>query len=52
MTVTLTQIQWTSVRRAEGNGFYTWDSERKEIEAGSWTVTTAAEPVPLERAAA
>ena len=47
VTVTLTQIQWTSVRRAEGNGFYTWDSERKEIEAGSWTITTGAEPVPL-----
>ena len=38
--VTLTQVQWTSVRRAEGNGFYTWDTERKEIPAGSWTVTT------------
>jgi alpha-2-macroglobulin len=45
--VTLTQIQWISVRRSEGNGFYTWDSERKEVPAGSWTVTTAAEPVPL-----
>ncbi len=45
--VTLTQVQYTSVRRAEGNGFYTWDTERKEIPAGSWTVTTAAEPVPL-----
>ena len=46
-TVTLTQIQWTSVRRAEGNGFYTWDTERKEVPAGSWTVTTGTEPVPL-----
>ena len=27
VTVTLTQIQWTSVRRAEGNGFYTWDTD-------------------------
>lgn len=45
--VTLTQVQWTSVRRAEGNGFYTWDTERKEVPAGSWTVTTAATPVPL-----
>ena len=47
VTVTLTQIQWTSVRRAEGNGFYAWDTERKEVPAGSWTVTTGAEPVPL-----
>ena len=48
VTVTLTQIQWTSVRRAEGNGFYTWDTERKAVPAGSWTVTTAADPVPLQ----
>ena len=40
--VTLTQVQWTSVRRAEGNGFYTWDTERKLVPAGKWTVTTAA----------
>ena len=46
--VTLTQIQWTSVRRAEGNGFYTWDTERKLVPAGRWTVTTAADPVPLD----
>ena len=31
--VTLTQIQWTSVRRAEGNGFYTWDTERRRSSA-------------------
>jgi uncharacterized protein YfaS (alpha-2-macroglobulin family) len=47
VTVTLTQVQWTSVRRAEGNGFYTWDTERKEIPAGTWTITSGAEPVPL-----
>ena len=47
VTVTLTQIQWNSVRRAEGNGFYTWDTERKEVPAGSWTITTGAAPVPL-----
>lgn len=45
--VTLTQVQWSSVRRAEGNGFYTWDSERREVPAGSWTITTAEAPVPL-----
>ena len=46
--VTLTQVQWTSVRRAEGNGFYTWETQRRDIDAGSWTVTSAAEPVPLD----
>jgi hypothetical protein len=46
--VTLTQIQWNSVRRAEGNGFYTWDTERKLVPAGQWQVTTGADPVPLE----
>src|SRR5207249_2526784 len=45
--LTLVEIQWHSVRRAEGNGFYAWDTERKEVEAGRFTVTTAAEPVPL-----
>lgn len=45
--ITLTQVQWTSVRRAEGNGFYTWDTQRREVAAGSWSVTTAADPVPL-----
>jgi uncharacterized protein YfaS (alpha-2-macroglobulin family) len=46
--VSLTQIQWNSVRRAEGNGFYTWETERKDVPVGTWTVTTGAEPVPLE----
>jgi alpha-2-macroglobulin len=45
--VTLTQQQWHSVRRAEGNGMYTWESERKDTKVGSWTVTSAATPVPL-----
>jgi uncharacterized protein YfaS (alpha-2-macroglobulin family) len=45
--LTLTQIQWNSVRRAEGNGFYTWDTEKKEVLAGEWTVTSAAQPAPL-----
>jgi alpha-2-macroglobulin len=46
--LTLTQIQWQSVRRAEGGGFYAWDTERKEIPIGSWTVTTGEQPVPFE----
>ena len=50
VTVTLTQVQWMSVRRAEGNGFYTWDTERKEMPAGSWTVTTAADAGAARRA--
>ncbi len=45
--VTLTQTQYHSVRRAEGNGFYTWETTRQEVPAGSWTVTTAVDPVPL-----
>jgi uncharacterized protein YfaS (alpha-2-macroglobulin family) len=45
--VTLTQIQWHAVRRAEGGGFYTWESERREVAGGRWEITTAAEPVPL-----
>lgn len=47
VSIELHQIQWNSVRRAEGNGFYTWDTERKEVSAGSWTVTTQSQPVPL-----
>ncbi len=46
--ITLTQVQWVSVRRAAGGRFYEWDSERKEVPAGKWNVTTAAEPVPLQ----
>ncbi|HWW60191.1 MAG TPA: alpha-2-macroglobulin family protein, partial [Thermoanaerobaculia bacterium] len=40
-------VQWTSVRSAEGDGFYGWESERKEIAAGEWTVVTKADPAPL-----
>ena len=46
--VTVTQVQWVSVRRAEGSGFYTWETERREIPAGTFKVTTANQPVPLE----
>ncbi len=48
VTVTLQQIQWNSVRRAEGNGFYTWETERKEVPSGSWNVTTETSPVNLQ----
>ena len=43
VTVTLTQVQWNSVRRAEGNGFYTWDTEEK-VPAGTWTRDAGASP--------
>ena len=46
--IKLTQIQWNSVRRAEGNGFYTWETEKKRVPAGSWTVTSGQSPVPFE----
>jgi uncharacterized protein YfaS (alpha-2-macroglobulin family) len=45
--VELKRIQWTSVRQAEGGGFYDWESERKEVAAGEWDVTTKTQPVPL-----
>ena len=45
--LTLVEVQWHSVRRAEGNGFYGWETERTETEKGHFTVTTAADPVPL-----
>ncbi|MFP5248097.1 MAG: MG2 domain-containing protein, partial [Thermoanaerobaculia bacterium] len=46
--VELKRIQWASVRAAEGDGFYGWESERKEIAAGEWTITTKNDPVPLQ----
>ncbi len=48
VVVSLAQVQWNSVRRAEGNGFYTWETERREVPAGEWKITTASSPVPLE----
>ena len=47
ITVALKQIQWNSIRRAEGGGFYTWETERRVIDVGSWTVTTGTDPAPL-----
>jgi alpha-2-macroglobulin len=46
--VELKRIQWTSVRQAEGGGFYDWESERKEVAAGEWNVATQTKPVPLK----
>ena len=36
------------MRRAEGNGFYTWETEKKRVAAGSWTVTSGQAAVPFE----
>ncbi|HEX2121929.1 MAG TPA: alpha-2-macroglobulin family protein [Thermoanaerobaculia bacterium] len=47
VTVELKRIQWTSVRKAEGHGFYEWETERKEIAAGQWTIATDTKPVAL-----
>jgi uncharacterized protein YfaS (alpha-2-macroglobulin family) len=44
----LVQVQWKSVRRAEGNGFYEWDTERQEIPIGKWSITTGDQPVPFK----
>jgi uncharacterized protein YfaS (alpha-2-macroglobulin family) len=43
--LSLTRVQWNSVRRAEGGGFYTWDTEEVRTPAGAWTVNSATEPV-------
>jgi uncharacterized protein YfaS (alpha-2-macroglobulin family) len=48
ITVELMQVQWKSVRRAEGDGFYTWDSEREETSIGKWSLTTGAAALPFE----
>ena len=47
VSIELHRIQWNSVREAAGNGFYNWQSERKELPAGRWDVTTRSTPVPL-----
>jgi uncharacterized protein YfaS (alpha-2-macroglobulin family) len=45
VTLSLKRVQWNSVRRAEGGGFYEWDTERLEFPAGEWTVATRTSPV-------
>ena len=47
VTVSLLRVQYISARRAQGGGFYEWESTRREIPSGEWTVTTSAAPVPL-----
>ena len=48
VSVEVQQVQWHAVRRASGRGFYTWESEKKEVPAGHFDVATAASPVRLE----
>ncbi len=43
----LSKVQYVSSRSAEGEEFYDWDSTRKLEPAGSWTVTTQTQPVPV-----
>jgi len=47
-TAILSQIQWNSVRHAEGDGFYWWESQRVEVEKWRGEVTTEAAPVPFD----
>ena len=46
-TAALIRVQWNSIRRATGDGFYEWDSERVETPIGTQTVTTAEKPVSV-----
>ena len=45
-------MQWISVRRAEGNGFYSWETQRKEVPAGEWTSRAAPQIRPARDSAA
>ncbi|HKB78499.1 MAG TPA: MG2 domain-containing protein [Thermoanaerobaculia bacterium] len=47
VTLDLHRIQWNSVRQAAGNGFYNWETTRKEIPSGTWTINTQAQPAAL-----
>jgi uncharacterized protein YfaS (alpha-2-macroglobulin family) len=46
--INLKQIQWNSVRQSEGAGFYEWQTERQEVDAGEWTIRTTDKPVALK----
>jgi alpha-2-macroglobulin len=45
--LSLVEIQYHGVRRAEGNGFYSWNTTRNETEVGRFSMTSAIDPVPL-----
>lgn len=48
--LTLSQVQWRSVRQAEGDSFYSWDSQRELIQISQWTITSADQPLPVQAA--
>ncbi len=48
VTVRLLQVQWNSVRRAEGHGMYAWETNREENERWKGEVVTAPSPVPVQ----
>ena len=47
IAVTVQHVQWISTRRAEGSGFYTWDTEEKVTDVGTWHAKSGREPVML-----
>ena len=47
VTLSLIRMQWNSVRRAEGGGRYSWETERIETPAGEWPVVTGASTVTV-----
>ena len=47
IAVTVQHVQWISTRRAEGSGFYAWDTEEKVTDVGTWHATSGREPVLL-----
>jgi uncharacterized protein YfaS (alpha-2-macroglobulin family) len=47
ISVKVQHVQWISTRRAEGSGFYTWDTQEKVTDVGTFSATSGAEPVTL-----
>jgi uncharacterized protein YfaS (alpha-2-macroglobulin family) len=47
IAVTVQHVQWIGTRRAEGSGFYTWDTQEKVTDVGTWHAKSGREPVLL-----
>jgi uncharacterized protein YfaS (alpha-2-macroglobulin family) len=47
VAVTVQHVQWISTRRAEGSGFYTWDTQEKKTDVGTWHAKSGRDPVRL-----